>query len=176
MVSDAFFFSCCLSGKLLFLIGLRKKKKRWGGEPCETDTFWKHKGQIFVFLTMPRKREGGEVSVSQQEMRGASYLCTSALNASHVSVSQSMLLYLPTLQWHVQNKLVGSPLHCTGCHVKWVWQTVSCDDGQLGRELDPTCTPSGCVRRAWLRGQAEQVLLEFLPAAFSSLSWCFVLI
>lgn len=82
---------------------------------------------------MPRRREGGEVSVSQQEMRGASYLCTSALNASHVSGSQSMLLYLPTLQWHVQNKLVGFSiaLHgvsclmsVTDCELWWLtaWQ------------------------------------------------------
>lgn len=86
-------------------------------------------------------------------MRGASYLCASALNASHVSTSQSTLLCLPTPQWHVQNKLVGSLLHCMGCHVPWVSQAMCHADWQLGRELDPMCPPSSCARSVHLRGQ-----------------------
>ena len=108
-------------------------------------------------------------------MRGASYLCVSALNASHVSTSQSTFLYLLTPRWHVQNKLVGSLLHCTGCHVPWVSRTVCRAYWQLGRELDPMCPPSSHAGTAQLRGQMGQVLVEFMPAAFPSLPWFSVL-
>lgn len=90
-------------------------------------------------------------------------------------LAKSTLLYLPMPWWHVQNELVGSPLHCTGCHVPWVSWTVCCADWQLGRELYPTCPPSGRAGTAQLRGQTGQVRVEFMPAAFPSLPWFSVL-
>lgn len=63
-----FFFSCCLSGKLLFLIGLRKKKKKGGGENPVKQTHFENIRDRFLYFwqCQGKGKEGRSVCLSRR--------------------------------------------------------------------------------------------------------------
>lgn len=152
MVSDAFFFPCCLSGKLLFLIGLRKKR---GGELRETDTFWKHKGRIFCIFDNAKEEGGRGGQCVSGRRRGEPFISVWVLWMLPVSLrAKACCCICQCCSGMCKTNLLG--LHCIAqgvmshdCHRLWAVMIDSLA-GSWTRPALPVAERPGRAGTAWV--------------------------